>query len=354
MPAESPIRRSNGDDSDTAAVRNSSRVRLTEWTKCGGCAAKWGAAPLAELMRSVGGAVDPALLIGLAPFDDAAVYRVSDDVALVSTTDFFPPLVDDPADFGAIAAANACSDVFAMGGRVVLALNIAAFPEQLPAEVIAAIFSAASDTVRAAGGTVAGGHTIRSEEPIFGLAVQGLVHPDRVLTKGGARPGDVLVLSKPIGTGIVLAGGSAANRQAATARMRVLNRAASEALVGLGPAVHAVTDVTGFGLAGHGWEMAERSGVSLVVDAGRLPVYDGALAAAQSGVVTGGDARNRQHLAGRVDSTVATAFDVLAHDPQTSGGLLASVEPGVAAELIGAGFVRIGEVAAGDPKVVLR
>jgi selenide,water dikinase len=354
MPAESPIRRSNGDDSDSAAVRNSSQIRLTEWTTCGGCAAKWGAAPLAELVESLRGTVDPSLLIGLAPSDDAAVYRVTDDVALVSTTDFFPPLVDDPADFGAIAAANACSDVFAMGGRVVLALNIAAFPEQLPAEVIDAILSAASETVRAAGGVVAGGHTIRSEEPIFGLAVQGLVHPDRVLTKGGARPGDVLVLSKPIGTGIVLAGGSEANRQAAIARMRVLNRAASEALVGLGPAAHAVTDVTGFGLAGHGWEMAERSGVSLVFDAGRLPVYDGALAAAQSGVVTGGDARNRQHLTGRVDSTVVTAFDVLAHDPQTSGGLLASVEPGAAAELIGAGFVRIGEVATGDPKVVLR
>jgi selenide,water dikinase len=357
MPEIAPKASSGGfnrDDSASGAVGNSSQILLTEWTKCGGCAAKWGAAPLAELVETLRSVLDPSLLVGLAPFDDAAVYRVTDDVALVSTTDFFPPLVDDPADFGAIAAANACSDVFAMGGRVVLALNIAAFPEQLPAEVIGAIFSAASDTVRAAGGVVAGGHTIRSEEPIFGLAVQGLVHPDRILTKGGARPGDALVLSKPIGTGVVLAGGSEANRAAAIARMRVLNRAASEALVGLGPAVHAVTDVTGFGLAGHGWEMAERSGVSLVFDAGRLPVYDGALAAAQSGVVTGGDARNRQHLAGRVDSTAATAFDVLAHDPQTSGGLLASVEPGVAAELIGAGFVRVGEVAAGDPKVVLR
>ena len=335
-------------------VADQAELRLTEWTSCGGCAAKWGAAPLSKLVKELSAGADPALLVGLAPFDDAAVYKISDDLAVVSTTDFFPPLVDDPGDFGAIAAANACSDVFAMGGRVVMALNISAFPERMPVEAIGAILSAAAEVVREAGGVVAGGHTIRSEEPIFGLAVQGLVHPDRVLTKGGARPGDVLLLSKPIGTGIVLAGGSAANRQAATARMRVLNRAASEALVGLGPAVHAVTDVTGFGLAGHGWEMAERSGVSLVVDAGRLPVYDGALAAAQSGVVTGGDARNRQHLAGRVDSTVATAFDVLAHDPQTSGGLLASVEPGVAAELIGAGFVRIGEVAAGDPKVVLR
>src|SRR5947207_11023049 len=183
-------------------------LRLTEWTSCGGCAAKWGGSPLSGLVKELAAAApDPSLLVGLAPFDDAAVYRVSDDVALVSTTDFFPPLVDDPADFGAIAAANACSDVFAMGGRVVLALNISAFPERMPPEAIATILQAAAEVVREAGGAIGGGHTIRSEEPIFGLAVHGLVHPDRILTKGGARPGDALVLSKPIGTGIVLAGG---------------------------------------------------------------------------------------------------------------------------------------------------
>src|SRR3954452_4968552 len=149
-------------------------LRLTEWTSCGCCAAKWRAALLQDLVADFPVSTDPSLLIGLAPFDDAAIYKVSDDVALVSTTDFFPPLVDDPADFGAIAAANACSDVFAMGGRVVLAINVAAFPEHFPPGAIGAILSAASDTVRAAGGTIAGGHTIRSEEPIFGLAVQGL------------------------------------------------------------------------------------------------------------------------------------------------------------------------------------
>src|SRR6188472_3500815 len=170
-------------------------LRLTEWTSCGGCAAKWGAALLQDLVADFPVSADPCLLIGLAPCDDAAIYQVSDEVALVSTTDFFPPLVDDPADFGAIAAANACSDVFAMGGRVILALNIAAFPEQLPVEAVAAILSAAAAVVAEAGGVVAGGHTIRSDEPIFGLAVQGLVHPDRVFTKGGARPGDALVLS---------------------------------------------------------------------------------------------------------------------------------------------------------------
>src|SRR5437588_3478751 len=198
-----------------------SLVNLTEWTSCGGCAAKWGAAPLAGLVRSLAAdGLVPDLLVGLAPFDDAAVYRLSDDTALVSTTDFFPPLVDDPADFGAVAAANACSDVFAMGGRVVLALNISAFPERLPVETVAEILSAAAAVVAQAGGVVAGGHTIRSEEPIFGLAVQGLVHPDRVWTKRGARPGDVLVLSKPIGTGIVLAGGSDDDKAAVIAGMR--------------------------------------------------------------------------------------------------------------------------------------
>ncbi len=204
-------------------------IRLTEWTSCGGCAAKWGASPLAALVRSLAGDddADSSLLVGLAPFDDAAVYKVSDDLAIVSTTDFFPPLVDDPADFGAIAAANACSDVFAMGGSVALALNISAFPERMPVEAIAAILGAAAAVVTEAGGVIGGGHTIRSDEPIFGLAVQGFVHPERIFRKGGARPGDVLVLSKPIGTGIVLAGGSDVEKTAAIAHMKVLNRAAS-------------------------------------------------------------------------------------------------------------------------------
>src|SRR3954464_953523 len=233
-------------------------IRLTEWTSCGGCAAKWGAAPLNELVRELAASGDPSLLVGLAPFDDAAVYRLSDDLALVSTTDFFPPLVDDPEAFGAIAAANACSDVFAMGGRVVLALNISAFPERMPPEAVAAILGAAAEVVRDAGGSIAGGHTIRSEEPIFGLAVTGLVHPDRVWTKAGARPGDALVLSKPIGTGIVLAGDDEGAKAKAVARMRELNRGAAEALTALPVPPSAVTDVTGFGLLGHAWEMAER------------------------------------------------------------------------------------------------
>src|ERR1700704_4748120 len=160
-------------------------IRLTEWTSCGGCAAKWGGSPLSGLVRELSTTADASLLIGLAPFDDAAVYRISDDLALVWTPDFFPPLVDDPADFGAIAAANACSDVFAMGGGVRLALNVAAFPEDFPVDAISVIFEAAAATVAEAGGTIAEGHTIRSPEPIFGLAVQGTVDPRRILTKGG-------------------------------------------------------------------------------------------------------------------------------------------------------------------------
>ena len=330
-----------------------SELKLTEWTSCGGCAAKWGAAPLNALIRELA-ASSADLLVGLAPFDDAAVLRLTDDLALVSTTDFFPPLVDDPADFGAIAAANACSDVFAMGARVVLALNISAFPERLPVEAVAAVLEAAGEVVGRAGGVVAGGHTIRSEEPIFGLAVQGLVHPDRVWTKAGARPGDSIVLSKPLGTGILLAGGQPAEKAAAIRRMRSLNRAAAETLSGLGTgAAHAVTDVTGFGLLGHAWEMAERSGTSLRLDGGSLPLYDGALTAAEAGVRTGGDARNRVHLEEHVTSTATAAVEALAYDPQTSGGLLAAVSPVDGRRLESEGFTVIGEVAAGPASVVL-
>jgi selenide,water dikinase len=330
-------------------------LKLTEWTSCGGCAAKWGAAPLTALVRALaGGAADAALLVGLAPFDDAAVYQVSDDVAIVSTTDFFPPLVDDPDDFGAIAAANACSDVFAMGGRVVTALNISAFPERLPAEAIAAILGAAAEVVRQAGGIVAGGHTIRSEEPIFGLAVTGLVHPDRIWTKAGAQVGDVLALSKPIGTGIVVAGGSPGEKRNAVARMRHLNRAAAEALSALGSDVHAVTDVTGFGVCGHAWEMADRADVTLAVDTRRLPLYDGALEAADVGVRTGGDARNREHLAGRVVvEDVPASLEALCYDPQTSGGLLAALAPSAVTAATDAGFTVVGAVEPGPAAVRL-
>lgn len=329
-------------------------LKLTEWTSCGGCAAKWGAALLRDLVVEMPVGADPALLVGLAPFDDAAVYEVAPGVALVSTTDFFPPLVDHPSDFGAIAAANACSDVFAMGGRVVMAINVAAFPEHFPREAIAAIFQAAAEVVVEAGGSIAGGHTIRNPEPIFGLAVQGVVDPARVFRKGGAQPGDVLVLSKPLGTGLALAAGSDDDKSAAIAGMRRLNRVASEQLQVLGDAVHAVTDVTGYGLAGHGWEVAERSAVRVVVHTDGIVTYPGAGEAAERGVRTGGDARNRDYLDGHLESTATTRGEALCFDPQTSGGLLAAVDPAVADGLLGAGFWRVGVVEAGDALLVLR
>jgi selenide,water dikinase len=329
-------------------------LRLTEWTSCGGCAAKWGKDLLAGLVNELPASVDPSLLIGLAPFDDAAVYKVSDDIALVSTTDFFPPLVDDPSDFGAIAAANACSDVYAMGGKVLMAVNVAAFPENFPREAIVAIFAAASDVMAQAGGSVAGGHTIRNPEPIFGLAVQGIVHPDRVFTKGGAREGDVLLLSKPLGTGIALAGGSDSDKATAIAGMRRLNRDASERLQA-STGVHAVTDVTGFALAGHGWEIAERSGVTLRIATESLPLYPGALDVALSGHRTGGDPRNRSYVGEHLTSSASEAHVALCMDPQTSGGLLAAVSETIATELVDSGlWTDIGVVESGGPGISLQ
>lgn len=319
-----------------------SSVRLTEWTSCGGCAAKWSGRHLRDIVERLPGSDVPGLLVGLSPFDDAAVLAVSDDLALVSTTDFFPPLVDEPEDFGAIAAANACSDVFAMGGRVVLALNIAAFPEEFPRDAIDEIMEAAAHTVAAAGGVIGGGHTIRNPEPIFGLAVQGVVDPRRVLRKSGARSGDVAVLSKPIGTGLVTAAGSAHELRAAIAGMRTLNRDAADQLLALPEGVHAVTDVTGFGLAGHAWEMAERSRLTLTIDTGCVPTYPGARTLAAAGHRTGGDQRNRAYLDGHLVIDASDDDAAICFDPQTSGGLLAAVTPGAAERLVDVGWWAVG------------
>ena len=335
-------------------------LRLTTLTDCGGCAAKLGADLLSEALTGLGAAPAPdELIAGLHPPDDAAAYRVSDDLAVIGTVDFFPPLVDDARTFGEIAAANAMSDVFAMGGRVLFALSIAAFPEELRRDVMAEVFSGASDTVRQAGGTLAGGHTIRDPEPKYGLAVIGAAHPDKLLRKGGAQPGDSLLLTKPLGTGLLVSGArqgrtSPHDLAAAVDRMRSLNRAASEVLVSNG--ICAATDVTGFGLLGHGLEMAQASGARFAFDAASLPALDGALDLARDGVETGGAAHNRRYvlddleIAGGVDPEHVT----LAHDPQTSGGLLAAV-PGdrldrVLSDLDDAGVPawRVGHVGEGS------
>jgi selenide,water dikinase len=300
-------------------------VKLTDLTPAGGCAAKYSAARLEELLRGFVPVEAENLLVGLSPADDGAVYRLDDERAIVFTLDFFPPLVDDPADFGAIAATNALNDVFAMGGVPLLALSIAAFPEELPMEALAQIFAAADEQVRAAGGLLAGGHTIRDREPKYGLAVVGTVHPDAVWPKSGARAGDALFLTKPLGTGLILAGGGSDELEQAVGWMRTLNNRAADVLRPLTP--HAVTDVTGFGLFGHAHEMAERSGVRLVLESERLPAMDGALEAAARGVRTGGDPRNRDfagpHLT--VADGVPDELVGLGYDPQTAGGLLVSL-----------------------------
>jgi len=304
-------------------------VRLTELARSGGCAAKFSAARLEELLRGFVPAEVENLLVGLAPADDAAVYRLDDERALVFTLDFFPPLVDDPALYGRIAATNALNDVFAMGGSPLLALSIAALPESLPNETVAAIFAAADDQVRLAGGILAGGHTLRDEEPKYGLAVVGTVHPKGYWSKAGAQPGDVLFLTKPLGTGLILQAARQGRRHAkglaeATDWMTVLNRAAADTLRPFGP--NAVTDVTGFGLLGHAYEVAERSGVRVVLEAASLPAMTGAVELAAAGIRTGGDPRNRDFAGPHVHSDgVAAEVLALAYDPQTAGGLLISL-----------------------------
>jgi selenide, water dikinase len=333
-------------------------IKLTDLARSGGCAAKYSAARLEELLRGFVPAEAENLLVGLAPADDAAVYRLDDERALVFTLDFFPPLVDDPALYGRIAATNALNDVFAMGGQPLLALSIAAFPESLPNETLAAIFAAADEQVRAGGAILAGGHTLRDEEPKYGLAVVGTVHPEGFWSKAGARPGDAVFLTKPLGTGLVLhaarEGRPHAEGLAAAAQwMTELNRAAAEALRPFAP--NAVTDVTGFGLLGHAHEVAERSEVRVVLEAKALPTLPGALEAAAAGVRTGGDRRNRDFAAAHVDADgVSEDLLALAYDPQTAGGLLVMLpaEKGavLAAAFAGAGLLlrRIGRVEDGS------
>jgi len=342
--------------------------RLTKLTDCGGCAAKMGADLLAEALAGLGAetaaAPDASLIAGLNPPDDAAVYRVSDDLAIIGTLDFFPPLVDDPRTYGEVAAANALSDVFAMGGRVLFALSIAAFPEDLQRDVLTEIFAGASAKVREAGGTLAGGHTIRDPEPKYGLAVIGAAHPDRLLRKSGARPGDRLLLTKRLGTGILVSGSrlgktDPAHLETAIEQMRGLNRGTAEVLVAHG--IVAATDVTGFGLLGHGLEMARASGTSFEFDAASLPALDGALELARDGVETSGAAQNRRFVKPflTVAEGVAPDLVTLAHDPQTSGGLLAAVPPdqadAVGRDLTAAGVGHwwVGRVVVDVPTVAL-
>ncbi len=314
-------------------VSSLEKQRLTQLASCAGCAAKMGPERLAQALLPLTADSHPDLIVGLQTSDDAAVFRMGDGLAIVQTVDFFPPIVDDPYTYGAIAATNSMSDVFAMNGSVLLALSVAAFPGDMPIESITSIFAGAADKVREAGGIIAGGHTVIDEEPKYGLSVTGKIDPDRIWTKAGAQAGDTLVLTKPLGTGLITTalknGAVAADHLAGAIRwMTTLNRAAQEAVTDLD--IHACSDITGFSLAGHSSEIASKSGVGIEIDANTLPVLEGALAYARSGNIAGGLQRNLAYFEGErvaVGAHVSPELRLLCFDPQTSGGLLLSVAP---------------------------
>src|SRR5437763_1173122 len=258
-----------------------------------------GPGALAQVLRPLSQLSHPNLLVGLQTSDDAAVYRLSDDTAIIQTVDFFPPVVDDPYTYGAIAAANAMSDVYAMGGEVLLGLNIAAWPDDLPRELLGRIFAGGADTLAQVGAVVAGGHTVTDDEPKYGLCITGTIHPDRILTKAGARLGDRLYLTKPLGAGVIttaLKRGAASSEHVdeAVATMLRLNRAAARLAQEVG--VHACTDITGFGLLGHAAEMAEKSEVRIRIALQAVPLMSGVVEYAELGFVPGGTGRNRLYF----------------------------------------------------------
>ena len=309
-------------------------LRLTSFSHGGGCGCKIAPGVLSEILRNSGGGLIPSeLMVGIETADDAAVYRLNDTQALIATTDFFMPIVDDPYEFGRIAATNAISDVYAMGGKPILALALVAMPiGQLPIEVIGEIVRGGQDVCRAAGIPIAGGHTIDSVEPIYGLVALGLVHPDRVRRNAGAQPGDLLVLGKALGVGVLSA--ALKKEQLSEASYRLLIDTTTRlntpgiALAAL-DGVHALTDVTGFGLAGHMLELARGAGLSAVIDWSRVPLLEGVAAMVAEGFVTGASGRNWAGYGAEVDladGLPATAQALLS-DPQTSGGLLVSCAP---------------------------
>ena len=282
---------------------------------------------------------DPNLIAGFEGSEDAGVYRLADDLAIVQTCDFFTPILDDPYEFGQVAAANSLSDVYAMGGKPLIAMNIVCYPCSLGMEALREILRGGAEKVWESGALLVGGHSVDDREPKYGLSVTGIVHPDRVVLNRGALPGDAIVLTKPLGTGIVstalmadLADSQAQRRLYQV--MSALNDKASQAMLEVG--AHACTDITGFGFLGHLMEMAEASGVSLEVHAGQIPVIEGALEYAQMGLIPGGLRRNQDFLAGKVEATdVDQSVLEVMFDPQTSGGLLIAVAPDRADDLVG-------------------
>nr|WP_325237970.1 selenide, water dikinase SelD [uncultured Oscillibacter sp.] len=307
------------------------QVKLTKLAKCAGCGAKVGAGTLARLLEGIQVRQDPNLLVGFDRSDDASVYKISDTLALVQTVDFFPPIADDPYLFGQIAAANALSDVYAMGGEPKLCLNIMAVPKDMPPEAVHDLLRGGYDKVYEAGALITGGHSILDDEPKYGLAVTGFVHPDKMLTNAGARPGDVLLFTKPLGLGVLTTAAKAelvppAVLERACGLMTTLNKAARDVMVQY--RVHACTDVTGFGLLGHSLELAQGGGVELEIDAKAVDFLPEAAELAIMGVLPEGMYRNRAFAQDAVDPGETELWrQDLFYDPQTSGGLLMAVDP---------------------------
>ena len=313
-------------------------IRLTKLAKCAGCGAKVGAGVLQKLLGDLPVRRDPNLLVGFDQSDDASVYRVSDELVIVQTVDFFPPVVDDPYSFGCVAAANALSDIYAMGAEPVLAQNVLAVPESMPQDAVRAILRGGYDKAYEAGATVTGGHSIHSAEPLYGMAVTGFAHPDRIWTNSGARVGDALILTKPLGVGVYLTAGKAGllsreSEALALRQMTRLNRSARDAAQGL--RVHACTDVTGFSLIGHAVEMAQASGATIELEVNAVPLLPEAREWASMGLLPEGMYRNRRFAEGLTDlGNVPLELCDLLFDPQTSGGLLLAVAQENADELL--------------------
>ena len=308
----------------------SSDIRMTKLAECAGCGAKVGAGVLAQLLEGLPTRTDERLLVGYDTSDDASVYLLSDELALVQTVDFFPPIVDDPFLFGQIAAANAFSDVYAMGGEPKLALNLLCVSPEMDDGAVRAVLRGGYEKAYEAGAIITGGHTIQDKEPKYGLAVSGFVHPQKILRNDRAQAGDVLILTKPLGIGVTVTAAKAglageALLRRATEQMATLNRGARDILVNF--PVHSCTDVTGFGLMGHLLEMAKGGGVTAVLQSGRVPVLPGALDLATMGLLPEGMYRNRRFAEPHAASapSVSRALLDLFYDPQTSGGLLMAV-----------------------------
>ena len=306
-------------------------VKLTKLASCAGCGAKVGAGTLVHMLEGFKTHTDPRLIVGYDKSDDASVYVIDDNTALVQTTDFFPPIVDDPFLYGQIAAANALSDVYAMGGEPKLALNIMCLSESMGKETVQEILRGGYDKAYEAGAIITGGHTIQGAEPIYGLAVSGFVHPKKVLTNSGARPGDKLILTKPLGIGILTTSAKAdmVDREVLDRiynQMATLNKAARDIMVKYH--VHSCTDVTGFALMGHSFEMAQGSGCTIHIQSQNVPFHSEAYELAEMGFIPAGAYRNREYAEAGVKniSNVSRALQDICYDPQTSGGLMIALD----------------------------